>query len=113
MEITTEEYTIKYDAESATISWHGIMRLNGKEYDPITQLLNQVVALEPPQITLNLRELKALNSSGITMLGKFVFAVSKKKTIQLLMQGAQEIAWQSKSVKNFRRLMPQLQLEWE
>ncbi|MEN8216931.1 MAG: hypothetical protein ABFS56_11285 [Pseudomonadota bacterium] len=113
MEITTEQYSIKYDAETAAIHCQGILRLNGKEYEPIAHLLNQVAALEPPRITLNLRELKANNSSGITMLGKFVFVVAKKKTIQLLIQGTQKIAWQKKSVMNFQRLMPKLQLEWE
>ncbi len=112
MEIITEEYSIKYDVATATITWQGIMRLNGKEYAPLTTLLNDVMAQEPTQITFNLQGLKALNSSGITMLGRFVFGLQKKKTIQLLMQGSKDIAWQKKSVKNFQRLMPKLQFEW-
>ncbi|MDM8561004.1 hypothetical protein [Candidatus Parabeggiatoa sp. HSG14] len=113
MEITTEDYSIKYDAETATIHCQGIIRLNGKEYEPIMQLLDQVATLEPTLITINLKELKALNSSGVTLLGKFVFAINRKKDIQMIMQGSQQIAWQKKSVKNFQRLMPKLQFEWE
>ena len=112
MDIVTEDYSIKYDAETTTIHWQGVMRLNGKEYDPIAELLNEVAALEPSKITLNLRKLEGLNSSGITMLGKFIFKLAKKKTIELLIQGGNQMIWQKKSVKNFQRLMPKLQLEW-
>ncbi|MEN8216929.1 MAG: hypothetical protein ABFS56_11275 [Pseudomonadota bacterium] len=113
MEITTKEYSVKYDTETASVYCQGTLRLNGQEYGPIMQLLNQVAALEPPLITLNLRGLRALNSSGISMLGRFVFAMNEKKTIQLLMQGSHEIAWQEKWAKNFQLLMPSLQVEWE
>ena len=113
MEIITKEYTIKYDTETDTIYWKGFMRLNGKEYDPILQLLNKVAAQEPPQITLNLQYLEALNSSGISMLGRFVFSLAKKKTSQLIVHGAKNVIWQRKWVVNFQRLMPSLQLEWK
>ena len=113
MDIVTEEYSIKYDAETSTINWQGVMRLNGKEYNPIAELLNQVAALEPSKITLNLQALEGLNSSGITMLGKFIFQIAKKKTIELLIQCGNQMTWQKKSVKNFKRLMPKLQIEWD
>ena len=113
MEIIAKEYSIKYNTETTTVYWQGVMRLNGKEYEPIAKLLDDVLALNPPMITLNLQELDALNSSGISMLGRFVFAIGKKKTIQLIVQGAEDISWQKKWVNNFQRLMPSLQLEWK
>jgi len=113
MEIVTEEYSIKYDTETSTINWQGVMRLNGKEYNPIAELLNQVAALEPEKITLDLQALEGLNSSGITMVGKFIFQIAKKKTIELLIQCGNKMTWQKKSVKNFKRLMPKLQIEWD
>ena len=113
MDIITEDYSIKYDTETSTIHWQGIMRLNGKEYNPIAELLNEIAALEPSKITLNLQQLEGLNSSGITMLGKFIFKLAKKKTIGLLIQCSKKITWQQKSVKNFQRLMPKLQIEWD
>ncbi len=113
MEITTTEYSVKYEPEEDTIYLQGTLRLNGKEYQPIMQLLEQVTALEPVLIKLNLRQLKALNSSGISMLGRFVFAMNKKQKIQLILEGSQEIAWQEKWGKNFQLLMPSLTLEWE
>jgi hypothetical protein len=113
MEITTNEYNIKYDEQTATICWQGIMRLNHKEYEPIGELLEHVASLDLPRITLNLQQLTALNSSGVTLLGKFIFDLNRKKTVEVVMLGDDQIAWQKKSVKNFRRLMPKIQFEWK
>jgi len=113
MEITTENYSIRYDAETTTIHWQGIMRLDAKEYKAIAQFLEKIAALEPSQITFNLQELEALNSSGITTLGRFLFNLGRKKTTQLLIQGDQDIAWQAHSVKHFQKLVPHLQFEWK
>ena len=111
--IENQEYSISYDAKTATISCKGIIRLSDKEYPPLTKWLFRFVELEPTQMILNLRELKALNSSGITMLGKLVFAIEKKKTIQMILQANQQVIWQKKLGVNFQRLMPNLQIEWE
>jgi hypothetical protein len=113
MEITTEDYSVKYDANTTTVHWQGVMRLSSMEYKPLAQLLDDVLALDPPQLTLNVRKLEALNSSGITMLGRFVFKVGRKKTIPLIMQTDHDIAWQDNSVKQLQKLMPKLQFEWE
>jgi hypothetical protein len=113
MEIITKEYSVTYDQTTNTVYWSGIMRLNGgKAYEPILQLLNKIAALKPAKITMNLQELKALNSSGISMMGRFVFSIDMKKDIELLLQGTKEIPWQQKWAKNFQRLMPALQFEW-
>lgn len=113
MEIKTQDYSIQYDAETATIHWQGIMRLGTQEYKPIMQFLEEIAALNPPKIVFNLRELNALNSSGITTLGRFLFNVGRKQTIPLIIQATQDIAWQENSVKHFQKLVPKLQFEWE
>ena len=114
MEIKTADYEVDYDNETTTLSCKGSLRLTGMdEYAPIVQLFNQVAALEPPLIQFNLRELLFLNSSGINVLSKFVIKVRQKKTVEMVVQGSQEIPWQGKSLKNLQRLMPNLKLEWE
>jgi hypothetical protein len=113
MEISAKEYSVNYDAQTATICWQGFMRLSRDEYEPIEQLLDKVITFKLSKITLDLRKLKAINSSGITMLGKFVLAVNEKKTTQLLVKASKQIAWQKRSVENFRRLMQDLPVEWE
>jgi hypothetical protein len=113
MEITDKDYSVIYDEATNTVYCSGIMRLNGGQaYEPILQLLNQIADLDSDKIIMNLQGLKALNSSGISMLGRFIFSVDSKKNIELLLQGAKEIPWQQKWAKNFQRLMPTLQFEW-
>ena len=112
MEIKTETHNIIYDQSKHSVIFQGSLRLNGTEdYAPISNLLNNVVEEEPPKIILNLKELKFLNSSGISMLSKFVINVRKRKNIQMSVLGAKDIPWQGKSLKNLQRLMPSLTIE--
>jgi hypothetical protein len=111
-EIKDSDYSVEYDPESVNINFQGILSLGGpKEYKPIADLLNETVALNPPEITLNLRQLEFLNSSGISMLSKFVLSLRKKKGIQLVILGSNERPWQSKSLKNLQKFLPSLKLE--
>ncbi len=112
MKIQQQDYSVIYDAVATTVFCQGSLRLNGtEEYSPIINLLNDVVEQEPSHITLNVRELNFLNSTGISMLSKFIINVRNKKNIQMIVIGSKEISWQSKSLKNLQRLMPSLQLE--
>jgi hypothetical protein len=113
-EIKTEDYHIGYDAQTAILFCKGSLRLSGmKEYAPVVQFFHQVVEAEPPLLKFNLRGLEFLNSSGINVLSKFIIKVRQKKSVAMLVQGSLSIPWQSKSLKNLRRLMPTLELEWE
>ena len=113
MEINTEDYQICYDPATATVSFIGSLRLSGPaEYTPIAQFLTKVADLEPTKITLNLQQLEFLNSSGINMLSKFIIEVRKTARVQIAVQGSQSIGWHGKSLRNFQRLMPGLQLEF-
>lgn len=114
MEIQSKDYSIFYDSVTETISCQGSLRLNGmEEYAPIVQLLNDVAEHDPPTLTLNLRNLEFLNSSGINVISKFVIKVRQKGTMQMVVLGSKNIPWQGKSLKNLQRLMPKLQLELE
>lgn len=111
-EIKGEDYSIQYAPESVTVTFQGELSLSGPpEYAPIAELLDEVANGEPPTITLNLKKLGFVNSSGISMLSKFVISVRKKKTIQLLVLGSNDIPWQQKSLKNLEKLLPTLKLE--
>lgn len=114
MEIRTKDYTVCYDSETEAVICQGSLRLSGiEEYAPIVQLLNDIADSDPSKMTLNLRQLEFLNSSGINVLSKFVIKVRQKGNIQMVVQGSKNILWQGKSLKNLQRLMPALQLELE
>jgi hypothetical protein len=111
MKIATEDYSVDYDPEAQKIVYWGTLRLASTEdYAPIAALLDQAVTAKPPALTLDLRELKFLNTSGINVLSKFVIKVRQQETIQLNIQGSLTIPWQGRSLKNLQRLMPSLQL---
>ena len=114
MEIKSEDYEVRYDEASHTVTCEGSFRLGGvAEYAPITDLLNQAAAREPGSLTLDLRRLRFLNSSGINILSRFVIGIRQKGAPQLIVKGSTEIPWQGKSLINLQRLMPALQLEMD
>ena len=114
MEIKHEDYEVTYNPETATISCSGSCRLRGnEEYAPILQLMNQAADAKSETLTLELRKLRFLNSSGINTLSKFVIYVRQYPTIQMIILGSSQSPWQRKSLKNFQRLLPGLQLEIE
>lgn len=114
MEIKTEDYQINYDASQATVFFTGSLRLSGmEEYAPILQLLTEAAEQQSEQLTLNLKNLEFLNSSGINVLSKFVISVRQNKAPHIVVEGSKNVPWQGKSLKNLQRLLPSLTLKFE
>ncbi|HEY9859738.1 MAG TPA: STAS domain-containing protein [Candidatus Obscuribacterales bacterium] len=112
MEIKTDDYSIWYDPESATVFFRGFLRLDGmEEYQPVMNMLLEAIE-QSSSLTLNLQDLEFLNSSGISMLSMFVVKVREKGNVQLVLHGSDKILWQTRSLKNLQRLMPGLKLEF-
>lgn len=110
--IEDDGYKIEYIPETTTCNFEGSLRLGGpKEYQPIADLLDSILAESPEMITLNLQGLNFLNSSGISMLSKFVIGVRKAKTVKVTVLGSNNLPWQGKSLKNLQKLLPSLKLE--
>ena len=110
--VSGEGYEIRYDPVTTTIELCGSLRLLGaSSYDSIIELFDRVLAQHPQKIILNLYQLKFLNSSGINALSKFVIKIRDQGSSEVLVQGTAKFPWQSKSLRNLQRLMPELQLE--
>lgn len=111
MELRTEDYHVWYDPTTQILTCQGALRLADlEEYTPVWQILSDVIDQKPSQLTLDLRSLKYLNSSGFNVLSRFVLKVRQETAIQMLVQASKKIAWQEKSLKNLQRVMPNLQL---
>lgn len=111
-EIKTDSYRVWYDPATISLYFLGSLRLSGmEEYAPIGEILDQIIAEEPKTITLDLTALEFLNSSGISLLSKFVINVRKAQTSQIVIRGSNAIPWQGKSLKNLQRLMSTLVLQ--
>jgi len=104
MEIKGGNYRVWYDPTEVTVFFEGILRLSGtQEYQPIEELLEKVLLTNPKIVTLDLRGLNFLNSSGINVLYKFAIATRKKGELQLVVRGSKNIPWQGKSLPNLKK----------
>lgn len=114
MEISGKDYQVSYDPTTTTLVCQGLIRLYGAEgYASITELFYKVADQKPQTITLDLQELEIINSPGVNMLSNFVIRVHKHNSSQLVIKGTHQFPWQSKLLKNLRRLMPELKIELE
>lgn len=114
MEIKDNNYRIFYDSEQTRVQFQGSLRLSGMaDYAPIVDLLNQVIEQKASTILLDLKELEFMNSSGISMLSRFVINVRKQNVSKIIIKASNSIPWQGKSLKNLQRLMPSLILDLE
>lgn len=113
-EIRGDEYTIIYDPTTATLTCQGTFRQYGNTgYESIEQLLEQIADQRAPIITLDLRNLEFLNSSGINTFSKFIITVRNYAASQIVMLGNSSIPWQIRSLENLQRLMPAMQVSFE
>lgn len=113
MEINGDMYSVAYDPATTTVTFKGNVRLLGvSDYDPIKQLLDDVVALAPETLTLDLLQLKFLNSLGTYLLLGFVIKMRDQTDSRVIMRGMEVSSWQKRSFQDLERLMPRLQVEW-
>ncbi|MBF0201372.1 MAG: hypothetical protein HQK66_08670 [Desulfamplus sp.] len=109
MEIKEENYTVRYDESGASITCSGVLDLRGREgYAEIVELLGRAAESDPPsgKITLDMKNLEFLNSSGITTLGGFIIKLRKKGDTKLTILCSNSYSWQPRSMKGLGKLMP-------
>ena len=77
------------------------------------ELFEAIAKERAARITINLRGLELLNSSGINVLSKFVIRLRENKNSVLLVKGTQQFFWQGKVLQNLQKLMPSIKVEFE
>ena len=113
MEVRESEAVVRFSPETKTVSFSGALRLaNVKAYESVGKLLSEAAA-QVDVLTLDFKELKFLNSSGITALSLFVVASRKAGRPKLRLLGAKANAWQQKSLANFQLLWREMTLTIE
>jgi hypothetical protein len=111
IEVRESEAVVRFTPETATVSFGGALRLaNVKAYDGVSKLLAEAAARVTGPLTLDFKELKFLNSSGLTALSLFVVGSRKAGRPELRLVGSKANAWQQKSLANFQMLWKEMTL---
>jgi hypothetical protein len=110
MRIEAPNYSVEYNEETHRVSFSGTLRLQGRsEYQEIYSLLMAAAEGSEGPVVLDIKELRYLNSSGISSLSLFIVQMRKRvKPVKII--GNSNMSWQAKSIRNFERLHPQVEL---
>ena len=113
-QIQGEEYTVEYDNAAQTIAFRGTIRLQiSEDYQPITELLQRAhESAQGTQLVLDFLQLQFLNSSGISMISKFVISARKQNQLDLVVLGNRDVYWQQKSLANLQKLWPKVLVDF-
>lgn len=110
MRIEAPSYSVVYSEEEQRVSFSGTLRLQGRsEYQEIYSLLMEAADRAESGLTLDLKGLRYLNSSGISSLSLFVVQM-RKRSMPVTIIGNSAMSWQAKSIRNFERLHPKVKL---
>jgi hypothetical protein len=112
--IQGDNYRVWYEGKNNTVYFEGTLRLGTiAEYSPIIQLLTNVANDSSDLLNINFNKLYSLNSSGISIISKFIVDIRDKPQSQVMVRASSNIPWQAKALKNLQRLMPSLILTYE
>jgi hypothetical protein len=104
-----ESFEIRLEEENANVLFKGALRLCGTEdYAPILDMLKEMLINPTTPIVLDIRQLDFLNSSGITMLSRFVMEARAHEGIDVQVLASEAVPWHARSLRNLQRLMPTL-----
>lgn len=100
--------------DSGTVVFRGALRLCGTiDYAPIMDTMKCALDSGASPVTLDIRELDFLNSSGITMFSRFVIEARDRGGVSLQVLASQAVPWHTRSLRNLERLMPGLAIKYE
>lgn len=109
MPIDQEDFTVEHPDKQTTIM-KGTMRLpSPTAYDPLLAEVKNGVESSDETYTIDIQELKFLNSSGLTALARiFLLARQKQKNITILC--SKNIPWHEKSIGSLKKLWTGIQV---
>ena len=111
MIIEDKDYSVAYEQAERRVRFAGQLRLRSpRDSGPILQLLRTVHAEGGPTLTLDLRDLDMLNSSGIGTFGQFLVEVRKARQTQVKILGSAAKPWQGRTLALLRKIWDQVEL---
>jgi len=112
--IVTDNYSVHVDKLNQTIVMKGTMRLeNTAAYRPIVEMMEKLAETQPETLTINLRTLEFINSSGINSLSKFLMQTTKQAGVAVIVLASEAVPWQNRMLRSIQRVVPDFQLEFQ
>ncbi|MCP4344000.1 MAG: hypothetical protein GY795_00560 [Desulfobacterales bacterium] len=109
MKIEGEEYSVVYEDNVITIS--GKLSLMLEDYEKMEELFEKVVESEPSELTLDIRKLEYLNSSGIkTICVGLILEAADIDELKMKILCSEEYTWQKETIPTFEDLMDDMEI---
>ena len=113
MNVVGKTYTVTYDEPATTVVFWGVLRLqNFEEGEPIIRLLDQVAEQAPKTIQLDFEQLQLMNSTGLSILSKFMLKMHSQNTSKVILRASEKHFWQQDLIRGLQRFMPNSELQW-
>ena len=113
MKVVGPTYTVSYDEVTVTAIFEGVLRLqNVEEGEPITLLLNELAATAPDVINLDFVQLQLMNSTGLSILIKFMVVMREQNTSKVILRASEKHFWQQDLIRGLQQFMPGSELQW-
>ena len=112
MNIKGEDYNVTYQDNVIAIS--GKLSLMLEDYEKLESLFEKVVESEPTVLTLDIRNLEYLNSSGIkTMCVALVLEADDIEGLEMKILCSEKYTWQKETVPTFEDLIDDIEIIFE
>ena len=112
MELEVGDSKLTYQDNEQTIDIAGSMRLaNLSEYEVVGDFFKKAAGKAQDKLIMDVRNLQFLNSSGITTFSMFILSCKKEGKPKLIVLGSNDISWQEKSLRNFKKLWDDVEVQ--
>ncbi|MCP4112067.1 MAG: hypothetical protein GY749_42160 [Desulfobacteraceae bacterium] len=113
MNIKGDDYKI-VQYQDSVISISGKLSLMPEEYEEIAQFFKKILESAHKEITLDIKELAYLNSSGIkAVCVDLILQAAEIKYLKMKILCSEEYTWQKETVPTFEDLMDDLEIVFE
>ncbi len=104
MTIQGENYKVTY--QNGVISISGKLSLMLEDYEELETFFEEVIESRPSEITIDIRNLEYLNSSGIkTICVSLILEAADIENLQMKILCSDRYTWQKETVPTFKDLM--------
>jgi len=112
MILQDENYMVSF--ENDVIEMSGKLSLMTEDYDEIEKLFKKIIDKKPTLLTLDIKNLEYLNSSGIkTICVALILEIAELENHQLKILCSNKFTWQKETIPALKDLMEQMIIVFE